>query len=253
MSDRTTRRPRRRLLPRILGLLLLCAGCMGLGAVLTLLWVGRPVEQPSPTAVGTEHFEQAEQVEESRAPTAPEAPMLAFPAEREGREGALYVSEAREGYQSGELRLIIPKLSIESSLYNGTEAATLSKGECLYEYAQLPSEENGNVSIAGHRNGIANGRPTDSRPFYYLNTLTEGDLLYLTDDEHIYKYLWESTRIVSEEDWGPIRNTGYSCVTLTTCTPITTQLTDKRLIVRGRLVETLPLTEDYPFPANAER
>ena len=57
----------------------------------------------------------------------------------------------------------------------------------LFEYAQLPGETGGNVSIAGHRNWVRNGQITDDVPFYYLDTLTDGDFLYLTDETHIYQ------------------------------------------------------------------
>ncbi|MCQ5031426.1 hypothetical protein NE547_18250, partial [Flavonifractor sp. DFI.6.63] len=53
-----------------------------------------------------------------------------------------------------------------------------------------------------------------------INTLTEGDYLYLQDSEQIYQYLWECTAVIEPSNWGPIYNQGYACVTLTTCTPI---------------------------------
>ena len=163
----------------------------------------------------------------------------------------VYITEARKSYVDGTLRLKIPKLDVDVPVLNGTDADTLLRGVGLYEYAQLPSEGGANVSIAGHRNGLRGGQITDNMPFYYINTLTEGDYLYLVDDQTIYQYLWECTQVIEPDDWTPIFNQGYGCVTLTTCTPI--GVADHRLVVRGELVATYPLSEEYPYPSDTSK
>ena len=85
-------------------------------------------------------------------------------------------------------------------------------------------------------------------PFYYINTLTEGDYLYLTEGDTIYQYQWECTQAIEPDDWSVVYNRGYGCVTLTTCTPI--GVADHRLVVRGELVATHPMDQDYPFPSD---
>ena len=45
-----------------------------------------------------------------------------------------------------------------------------------------------------------------------------------------------------------VYNRGYGCVTLTTCTPI--GVADHRLVVRGELVETYPLSQDFSYPSD---
>lgn len=163
----------------------------------------------------------------------------------------LFITEERQSYSDGDLTLIIPYLDIELPIYNGVDLKTLAKGVGLYDYAQLPGEGNRNVSIAGHRNGVKNKTVTDDAPFYYIDLLKEGDLLYLRDDKNIYVYNYETTYIVEPDDWGPIYSQGYSCLTLTSCTPIGSG--EKRIIVRGRLLETVPLTEDYEYqPSEAD-
>ena len=152
------------------------------------------------------------------------------------------------GYADGALRLIIPKLGVDVPVLDGVDAQTLLRGVGLYDYAQLPGEGGANTSIAGHRNGLRGGKITDNMPFYYINTLTEGDYLYLQDSEQIYQYLWECTEVIEPSNWGPIYNQGYACVTLTTCTPI--GVADHRLVVRGALVDTIPLSGDYDYPAS---
>ena len=163
-------------------------------------------------------------------------------------DGDLQVSAARSAYSDGGLQLIIPKLGVNVPVLNGVDAQTLLEGVGLYDYAQLPSEPASNVSIAGHRNGLRGGQITDDMPFYYLNTLTEGDYLYLADSTSIYQYQWELTWVIAPDNWDPIRAQGYSCLTLTTCTPI--GIADHRLVVRGCLVQTLSYDSSYSYPSN---
>ena len=91
----------------------------------------------------------------------------------------VFVTDTRKGYQSGDLRLIIPKLEVDELILDGVDEQTLLQGEGLYDYAQLPGEGRSNTSIAGHRNWIRGGKITLDQPFSFLDTLTEGDYLYL--------------------------------------------------------------------------
>ena len=193
-------------------------------------------------------------------PTEPEAPPpaptpLTYKEVLEEPEDGLptdkvFVTETRKNYRSGDLRLIIPKLEVDEPILNGVDEQTLLQGEGLYDYAQLPGEGRSNTSIAGHRNWIRGGKITLDQPFSFLDTLTEGDYLYLVYGENIYQYLFEYQEVVEPDDWGPIYKTDHSCVTLTTCTPV--GISDHRLIVRGALVDIIPLSDDYAYPSNAE-
>ncbi len=162
----------------------------------------------------------------------------------------LFITVERQKYKSGELTLIIPKLSKELPIYDGVGLDVLAKGVGLYDYAQLPGIGNRNVSIAGHRNGRVNGKVTDKAPFYYVDTLAEGDYMYLRDDKTIYRYLFEEQKIVEEDDWGPIYSKGFSCLTLTTCHPI--GISTERMIVTGRLDEKFPYDKDFDYKVSAK-
>ena len=188
-------------------------------------------------------------------PLSPTPTPLTYKEVLEGPEDGLptdkvFVTDTRKGYQSGDLRLIIPKLEVDELILDGVDEQTLLQGEGLYDYAQLPGEGRSNTSIAGHRNWIRGGKITLDQPFSFLDTLTEGDYLYLVYGENIYQYLFEYQEVVEPDDWGPIYKTDHSCVTLTTCTPV--GVSDHRLIVRGALVDIIPFTDDYAYPANAE-
>ena len=159
-----------------------------------------------------------------------------------------FITVPRQNYRDGDLRLVIPKLEVDVPILNGVDSATLLRGEGLYDYAQLPSETRSNTSIAGHRNWVRGGKITLDQPFSYLDTLEEGDYIYLRDGENIYQYVFEFQEVVESDDWGPIYKTDHSCVTLTTCTPV--GVSDHRLVVRGELVATIPVAEDYAYPAS---
>lgn len=164
--------------------------------------------------------------------------------------GKLVITPERRAYESGQITLRIPKLDLVRSIYNGTDADTLSKGVGLYEYAQLPGEGNRNVSLAGHRNGRVNGKVTDNAPFYYIDTMEDGDYVYLVYNKQIYRYLFESLTIVEEDDWTPICTTGESCVTITSCHPI--GISDHRIVLRAVLDEVAPEEEDYVYLTHAK-
>lgn len=161
-----------------------------------------------------------------------------------------FITVPRQRYQDGDLRLIIPKLEVDVAVLNGVDEDTLLKGVGLYDYAQLPGEEGANTSLAGHRNWVRDGKITLDQPFSHLDTLEEGDLLYLRDSEHIYRYEWEAQTVVESDDWSPIYRTDHAVLTLTTCTPV--GISDHRLIVRARLAETLEDTGGYDYPSHIE-
>lgn len=228
-----------------------------IAAVALLIQGRRPqyeivVPSPSPTVSATPTPEPTPTETETPSPTP--TPLTYKEVLEEPEDGLptdkVFVTDTRKSYRSGDLRLIIPKLEVDEYILNGVDEQTLLQGEGLYDYAQLPGEGRSNTSIAGHRNWIRGGKITLDQPFSFLDTLTEGDYLYLVYGENIYQYLFEYQEVVEPDDWGPIYKTDHSCVTLTTCTPV--GVSDHRLIVRGALVDIFPLTDDYVYPANAE-
>lgn len=158
----------------------------------------------------------------------------------------LFTTKERKNYKTGDLTLVIPKLSLKEPVQKGTDPSSLNLGPGLYDYAQLPGEGDRNVSIAAHRNKSKNGIISEWF-FYYIDTLKEGDYIYLYDNMHIYRYLYDQTTIVEENDWSPIYSQGVSCITLTSCEPI--GVADHRIIVRGILDDITPYEKDYVYYA----
>lgn len=224
----------------LLAVIFLCLACLTLGSALTIFWVNSRSQIPETPQIAVSSSE-TQTVNEDYEEQDPTISTNSVP------EDKISISDARKAYDGG-LTLNIPKLNVDKPVLNGTSLKVLRKGLGLYDYSAMPSEENGNVCIAGHRNGIFAGKITDNTPFYYINTLTEGDYIYLIDDQTVYQYLWKSTSVILPNDWSVIYNQGYSCITLTTCTPI--GVADHRLVVRGELVNTFNKTDDMLLKSN---
>lgn len=228
-----------------------------IAAAALFIWSSQPqyeIEVPSSAPVTSFTPSPEPTPTDSETPSPTPTPLTYKEVLEEPEDGLptdkVFVTDTRKNYQSGDLRLIIPKLKVDEYILNGVDEQTLLQGEGLYDYAQLPGEGRSNTSIAGHRNWIRNGKVTLDQPFSFLDALAEGDYLYLVYGENIYQYLFEYQEVVEPDDWGPIYKTDHSCVTLTTCTPV--GVSDHRLIVRGALVDIIPLSDDYAYPANAE-
>jgi len=201
-----------------------------------------------------EEFVEPETSTPSEPTTVPEeepSPTPETPKDEEdiGPHGKLVITKERQAYESGDLTLVIPKLSIDAAVQNGTTSEDLKKGACLYEPSGLPGEGDVNVSIAAHRNGRKNGKVTVAL-FYYIDTLEEGDYLYLTDGAQIYRYLYYDTKVVEDDDWGPIYKQGFSCLTLTSCEPI--GVSTHRIIVRAKLDEIFPYDKDFSYEQSSK-
>ena len=142
-------------------------------------------------------------------------------------EDKLFTCEERERYEDETMLLHVPKLGLCAPVQNGTSDAALAQGVGLYEVSPMPGTGNANVSIAGHR-GAAGCE------FYAIDTLCEGDALYLEYKGVRYTYVWEETVIVESTDWSPIACADGARVTLTSCHPITGG--GRRICAVGRLV-----------------
>ena len=152
--------------------------------------------------------------------------------------GMLLTTKARAAYEDGTMRLVIPRLNLDCTVGADTLEENLEHGPGLYKYSQMPDIYNTNVSIAAHRD-------LAGCEFYYLDTVQEGDFIYLIYKGNVFQYAYRSTKIVEETDWEPIRTCLDCRVTLTTCDPIGTSL--RRMIVIGELIDWRDYSEDYEF------
>lgn len=157
--------------------------------------------------------------------------------------GKLVGTHGRTAYVDKSMVLRVPRLNLVSEVRGGSDDETLKGGVGLYEYGQVPGEGNTNVSIAGHRDIYG-------CEFLDIQTVTDGDLMYLDYEGKEYVYEYEGTTIVKADDWDPIRVKDYNRLTLTSCDPIGTHL--NRIVVTGRLIAVNDLPEESAPSASGE-
>ncbi len=123
--------------------------------------------------------------------------------------------------------LVIPRIGLNDYVVEGVGAAQLAEGPGHYPgTAQIGGK--GNVGIAGHRT-------THGAPFYNLNELQPGDLIYLTNlAGQTFTYKVTTHFIVVPSDGSVLNPTTVRSLTLTTCNPRFSAT--NRLVVQATLV-----------------
>lgn len=226
-SSKNTRGGSRR---GVLTYVLIAAGCF---LLIYYLSGGPAPEEPNPGDISISAAPPSSSSPSKPEPAPePEPPLADY-------VGKLVVTQERADYSDGEMKLIVPRLELESLVMNGETDEIMAKGVGLYNYSQLPNEENGNVSIVGHRDIYG-------KEFYYIDTVTDGDLLYLEYKGMLYTYEYTETAVVEADDWDPIRVKDAPRLTLTSCHPIGT--TKNRIVVTASLKEIAPI----PAPSDAD-
>lgn len=120
----------------------------------------------------------------------------------------------------------IPAIDLNMAFVEGVSAEDLKKGPGHYAGTPLPGRE-GNVGIAAHRT-------TYARPFWALDKLKRGDLVYVrtVEGSFVYEVLWQ--KVVTPDQDEVLDPTPRPSLTLTTCNPKFSA--SERLIVRAELV-----------------
>ena len=104
--------------------------------------------------------------------------------------------------------LRIKTLQLEVPLLDGTDSFALNRGVGWIEGTARPDEQ-GNIGIAGHRDGFFRG----------LKDLKLGDTADLTTRERTYSFVVDKIEIVSPGDVAVLRSGGSRSLTLVTCYP----------------------------------
>jgi len=108
--------------------------------------------------------------------------------------------------------LSIPRIGMtDAAIVQGTDDAQLQQGPGHYAGTPLPGEA-GNAAIAGHRT-------TYGHPFYDLNELQSGDLIYTTTAQGSFVYQVARSQIVDPSDTAVLDASSTPELTLTTCNP----------------------------------
>ena len=106
----------------------------------------------------------------------------------------------------------IPSIGVNKAVVQGVGEANLAEGPGHYPGTPMPGER-GNVGIAGHRT-------TFGGPFYRLNYLKPGNLIFLTTSAGTFRYLVQRSLVVKPTDTSVVGPSNANILTLTTCTPL---------------------------------
>ncbi len=128
-----------------------------------------------------------------------------------------------------ENRIVIPKILVDSEIFEGEDKATLDKGMWRRPNTSTP-DKGGNTVIVAHRFLYTNGPNT----FYHLDKMQTGDLISVYWEQKEYVYKVEDVFEVLPNKVEIEASSNESMLTLYTCTPIFTA--EKRLVVRAKLV-----------------
>ncbi len=139
--------------------------------------------------------------------------------------------------------LVIPVIGVDRYVVQGVAEADLQMGPGHYTGTPLPGQA-GNVAIAGHRT-------TFGAPFFRLNEVHSGDLVYLTDTlGTTWVYSVVRQFVVAPSDVAVLDATRAPELTLTTCNPRFEATS--RLVVRAVLLTHLARGTRVPKPLPIE-
>jgi sortase A len=156
------------------------------------------------------HFQQ--QMESVRPPAASVVPVAYLPA----------IPAA--GNALG--RIEIPRIGLTAMIMEGTDGRILRRAVGHIQGTPMPGQQ-GNVAIAGHRD-------TFFRP---LRNVQADDEITLTTLGGSYRYLVDSTQVVSPDDMQVLDNSSDTILTLVTCYPFYfVGPSPKRFIVRAHKI-----------------
>lgn len=243
------------------------AALIVVGVALIGFWAKTNLTAAPVTAPAVSSSQQVS--EPSSAPSAPSSSEPSSNPEPESKREEItryptdkfFVTAERLGFKEGDLVLRVPRLKLETTvvgeiakadsqkflagemtseerasfLRNDNSADLLSQGVMLFNLSPLPGRNNANVSISGHRDICG-------KEFYYIDTITKEDKIYLDYLDETFCYEYVETTIVEADDWSPIYCKDFSCVTLISCDPIGTHR--NRIVVTAKLVDIKPREKD---------
>ena len=123
-------------------------------------------------------------------------------------------------------RLEVPSVTLATTVLEGTDDGTLSRGSGHIEDTPFPGQE-GNVGIAGHRDTVF-------RPLRHIHL---GDEMKLTTADRVYHYKISKTLIVTPDDVYVLDPAEQPMLTLVTCYPFDfIGHAPRRFIVQATLV-----------------
>lgn len=134
---------------------------------------------------------------------------------------------AQNGSVLGELE--IPRLGIDTLIFQGDDAQILRWGTGHIPGTPLPDSPFGNIGLAAHRDSY----------FRPLRNIRHKDLIVVKTLHGVQRYAVQSTAIVTPDDVGVLDNTGQRVLTLVTCYPFYyIGSAPERFIVQARAIDS---------------
>jgi sortase A len=190
--------------------------CFALGALCAGLYVLAQADQRIGSASAVEAFRRAQQVALTGAP---DQGLWSTQRQASYRESLGLPLDAPAGV------LAIPAIGLTVPIFVGTSDLALNRGVGWIEGTAHPSED-GNVGIAGHRDGYFRG----------LKDLKIGDAIEVQTVDRTLHYRVSDLRIVEPADVAVLDPTDEPSLTLVTCYPFYyVGNAPQRYIVRGAL------------------
>jgi sortase A len=126
--------------------------------------------------------------------------------------------------------LRIPKIQVEVPVLEGTDDLSLNRGVGHVASTANPGE-NGNMAIAGHRDGFFRG----------LKDISLGDTIEMTTPKRVETYIVDRITIVDPDDVSVLEPRPRASLTLVTCYPFYfVGSAPKRYIVQASVADSVP-------------
>ena len=117
-------------------------------------------------------------------------------------------NETEEIEKNTNWKIVIPKISLEAEISEGTRKEVMDK---FVGHFEETTKTNGNVGLAAHNRGY----PVNY--FAKIKQLKEGDEINYKYYEHEKSYIVVENKIIKDTDWEPLENTQENKITLITC------------------------------------
>lgn len=129
-------------------------------------------------------------------------------------------------------RLTVPKMKVDSAIYEGKSTKTLNQGLWRIPGSSTP-DKGGNTVIAAHR---WKWLPSSKKSFYDIEKMVIGDEITMQWQGQEYRYKVVSTEYVKPSEVRILANTAESKLTLFSCAPLFS--TKYRFVVHAELQKT---------------
>jgi sortase A len=126
---------------------------------------------------------------------------------------------------SGQGRIQIPAIGIDTSLGDGVTDEVLDEGPMHWSFSSLPGEL-GSVFVLGHRT-------SHGGPFLRIGELVTGATITLTNNGVTFNYRVTGHRVMAPADVLDLADPGSATLFLVACHPIGG--TSQRMVVRAEL------------------